>query len=98
MSNELQKAAEEHYIKMFGVCPTIEKSISLHSYLDMINFATSFYQRQIIQAQIDVLRRLIYSDKEILKMNNKIQSVAVINNVRVKNLINELQTKLNESK
>ena len=36
------KTVEEFYIEHYGVCPSIEKEIPLHSYKDMMEFAKEF--------------------------------------------------------
>lgn len=92
---DLEKEAEEEY-PLEGQ-DSIFCDLGLIQQKAFIEGAKSRHvQAKILQAQIDVLEKLIYPDKVMLKMDLKVQSAAVISNMRVKELQKELQQKLKE--
>lgn len=66
----------------------------INSDLERYTNLHSLCERQKLKFAIEQLKKLIYSDKEILKMDSKIQSAAVISNMRINKIIKELEQDL----
>ena len=46
------KTIEEFYIDEYGVCPSIEKEVPLHSYYDLIAFAKKWHENELKNLQL----------------------------------------------
>ncbi len=77
MENNNNKSAEEFYIENYGVCPSVEQKVALHSFFDMIEFAINYNHLQETTSK-EIHDLIIAKDElfdEALKLKQQIESL-----------------------